>query len=160
MSVFKEIASDIYQWSEFSSEKQLNFNGYYLAYLSESVIIDPPFLSDDGLKDLQNLIKKKSDSPLKAVLLTNVHHDRMCQKLKEVFGIPVYIHENDADALDFLIKKVGENKIALGTDYPFPLGELEPGNLIESSNYSDQKKNKLLFENALDWLGLSHDHFK
>ena len=52
------------------------------------------------------------------------------------------------------------DEIALGTDYPFPLGELEPGNLIESSNYSDQKKNKLLFENALDWLGLSHDHFK
>jgi aminocarboxymuconate-semialdehyde decarboxylase len=74
------------------------------------------------------------------------------------FWVDSLVH--DADALDFLIKKVGESKIALGTDYPFPLGELEPGNLIESSNYSDQKKNKLLFENALDWLGLSHDHFK
>ena len=74
------------------------------------------------------------------------------------FWVDSLVH--DADALDFLIKKVGESKIALGTDYPFPLGELEPGNLIESSNYSNQKKNKLLFENALDWLGLSHDHFK
>ena len=60
MSVFKEITSDIYQWSEFSSVKQLNFNGYYLAYLSESVIIDPPFLSNDGLQDLRNLVEKKS----------------------------------------------------------------------------------------------------
>ena len=74
------------------------------------------------------------------------------------FWVDSLVH--DADALDFLIKKVGESKIALGTDYPFPLGELEPGNLIESSNYSDEKKNKFLFENALEWLGLSHDHFK
>ena len=74
------------------------------------------------------------------------------------FWVDSLVH--DADALNFLIKKVGESKIALGTDYPFPLGELEPGNLIESSNYSDRKKNKLLFENALDWLGLSHNHFK
>ena len=67
---------------------------------------------------------------------------------------------HDADALDFLIKKMGENKIALGTDYPFPLGELEPGKLIESANYTNDTKDKLLFQNALDWLGLSHDYFK
>jgi len=140
MSVFKEIASGIYQWSEFSSEKQLNFNGYYLAYLSESVIIDPPFLSDDGLQDLQNLIKKKSDSPLKAVLLTNVHHDRMCQKLKEVFGIPVYIHENDADTLDFKADHTFGNydELFCGLKVIHLVNQKSPG---ESAFYlEDQKK--------------------
>ena len=101
MSVLNEIAPDIYQWSEFSDEKQLKFNGYFLVHQGESVIIDPPFLSDDGLEGLKSLIKKNLDSPVKAVLLTNVHHDRMSQKIKEIFGIPVYIHENDAGALDF-----------------------------------------------------------
>ena len=74
------------------------------------------------------------------------------------FWVDSLVH--DADALDFLIKKMGENKIALGTDYPFPLGELEPGKLIESANYTNDTKDKLLFQNALDWLGLSHDYFK
>jgi len=58
-----------------------------------------------------------------------------------------------------LIKKIGINKIALGTDYPFPLGDLEPGKLIESSNYSDEMKEKMLSRNALDWLGLNHENF-
>jgi len=74
------------------------------------------------------------------------------------FWVDSLVH--DPDALDFLIKKVGETKIALGTDYPFPLGELEPGKLIESSGCSNETKEKLLFQNALDWLGLSHDTFK
>ena len=42
MSLFTEVAADIYQWSEFSDEKQLSFNGYYLVHGEESVIIDPP----------------------------------------------------------------------------------------------------------------------
>jgi aminocarboxymuconate-semialdehyde decarboxylase len=47
----------------------------------------------------------------------------------------------------------------LGTDYPFPLGELEPGNLINSMSYSDEKKSKLLAENALNWLNLKKEDF-
>ena len=63
-------------------------------------------------------------------------------------------------SLDFLIKKMGDDKIALGTDYPFPLGELEPGKLIESTLLADTVKEKLLFKNALDWLGLPYNHFE
>ena len=51
------------------------------------------------------------------------------------------------------------DKIALGTDYPFPLGESEPGNLIESMDYNNEQKDKLFFQNALDWLGLPANHF-
>jgi aminocarboxymuconate-semialdehyde decarboxylase len=61
--------------------------------------------------------------------------------------------------LDFIVDIMGEDKICLGTDYPFPLGELEPGALIHSMDYSDQKKEKLLGENAMDWLGLSKEDF-
>src|SRR5881409_1889011 len=39
---------------------------------------------------------------------------------------------HDADALRHLIRLVGAERIALGTDYPFPLGEERPGALIES----------------------------
>tara|TARA_B100000378_G_C18044732_1_gene411642 strand:- start:1046 stop:2053 length:1008 start_codon:yes stop_codon:yes gene_type:complete len=75
----------------------------------------------------------------------------------EKFWVDSLVH--DRDALDYLIKKIGVNKIALGTDYPFPLGDLEPGKLIESSNYTDEMKKKMLSRNALDWLGLNHKNF-
>ena len=101
MSLLKQLSSNVYQWSEFSNEKTINFNGYYLSCLGEAVIIDPPFLSDDGISELKNIIKEKSNSSLKAIMLTNVNHDRMCLKFKEVFNVPVYIHEKDASALDF-----------------------------------------------------------
>jgi aminocarboxymuconate-semialdehyde decarboxylase len=73
------------------------------------------------------------------------------------FWVDSLVH--DGDALDFLIKKIGADKIALGSDYPFPLGELEPGKLIESMDYPDEQKDKLLFQNAMDWLGLPSNYF-
>jgi aminocarboxymuconate-semialdehyde decarboxylase len=54
---------------------------------------------------------------------------------------------------------MGPDNIALGTDYPFPLGELEPGKLIENSQFSDDIKEKLLHGSALKWLGLSKEQF-
>ena len=103
MPLLKQLSSNIYQWSEFSNEKKINFNGYYISCLSESVIIDPPFLSDDGISELKNVMKSKPTSPLKAIMLTNVNHDRMCLKFKEIFNVPVCIHEDDANALDFQV---------------------------------------------------------
>jgi aminocarboxymuconate-semialdehyde decarboxylase len=70
------------------------------------------------------------------------------------FWVDSLVHDNDA--LDYLINKVGINKIALGTDYPFPLGELEPGDLITTSSLNNNDKEKLLSQNALDWLGLEN----
>lgn len=32
-----------------------------------------------------------------------------------------------------------QDKVMLGTDYPFPLGELQPGTLIESMDEFDDK---------------------
>ena len=62
---------------------------------------------------------------------------------------------HDAATLDYLIALVGAERIALGTDYPFPLGELEPGRLIETSGYNDGIKAKLLHGAALEWLGMN-----
>lgn len=59
---------------------------------------------------------------------------------------------HDSKALEYLLDVVGEDSIALGTDYPFPLGEEEPGKLIESLNITDATKAKLLGGNALSWL--------
>ena len=66
---------------------------------------------------------------------------------------------HDPKMLDYIVDLVGEDKVCLGTDYPFPLGELEPGALIHSMDYSNQKKGKLLGENAMEWLGLRKEDF-
>ena len=67
---------------------------------------------------------------------------------------------HDAATLDFLIDLVGADRVALGTDYPFPLGELEPGKLIESMPYDDATKSKLLHGSALNWLNIDVGRFK
>ncbi len=73
------------------------------------------------------------------------------------FWLDSLVH--DELMLEYLVKLVGADKIALGTDYPFPLGELEPGKLIEASKFNDKTKAKMLHGAALEWLNLSEDHF-
>ena len=55
----------------------------------------------------------------------------------------------------FLLDTMGENRICLGSDYPFPLGEHHPGKMIEKMDLGKKTSRKLLYRNALDWLGLS-----
>jgi aminocarboxymuconate-semialdehyde decarboxylase len=54
-----------------------------------------------------------------------------------------------ADALALLVKVMGEDRIMLGSDYPFPLGEQEVGSLVRShSTLSVRAREKLLHANA------------
>ena len=66
---------------------------------------------------------------------------------------------HDPDVLNYVIQLIGAERVALGTDYPFPLGELEPGKLIESMDLEQTVKEQLLAGTALDWLGLSKENF-
>jgi aminocarboxymuconate-semialdehyde decarboxylase len=67
---------------------------------------------------------------------------------------------HDSDMLYHLVKKCGKDKIILGSDYPFPLGEQEPGKLIdEMTEIDDQTKALLLGKNCLEFMGLSEEKF-
>lgn len=62
---------------------------------------------------------------------------------------------HDATMLQYIIDLVGEKRIALGSDYPFPLGEAEPGKLIDSMTGFDQSTVERLYSgSALEWLGI------
>ena len=50
---------------------------------------------------------------------------------------------------------MGYENIALGSDYPFPLGETKPGQLIEGMDITDNIKQRMLAGTALEWLGLN-----
>ena len=73
------------------------------------------------------------------------------------FWLDSLVH--DADMLAYLVKLVGAEKIALGTDYPFPLGEEIAGSLIESSNFDEFTKAQLFYGAALEWLDLDKSMF-
>jgi aminocarboxymuconate-semialdehyde decarboxylase len=67
------------------------------------------------------------------------------------FWIDSLVH--DETAMKYIMNVMGEDSICLGSDYPFPLGEDHPGSLIESMEFSSDVKEKLLFKNAMNWLG-------
>src|SRR2546423_5119499 len=68
------------------------------------------------------------------------------------FYVDSLVH--DIDALNLLLKLFGAERIALGSDYPFPLGEAQPGKLIETLKLSPKVKTQILSETAREFLGL------
>jgi len=73
------------------------------------------------------------------------------------FWLDSLVH--DPRALEYIIETVGSNRVALGTDYPFPLGELKPGELIKKHNFTPKTKRDLLHNSALSWLGMKKEEF-
>ena len=61
----------------------------------------------------------------------------------------------DAAALRLLVDVCGEDKVMLGSDYPFPLGEENIGELIRNADgFDDATRGNLLGGNAKGFLGL------
>lgn len=63
---------------------------------------------------------------------------------------------HDAGALDLLLSLAGPGKVALGTDYPFPLGEREPGALVRSMTHlAPAVRDSLLHGAAAEFLNIA-----
>jgi aminocarboxymuconate-semialdehyde decarboxylase len=74
------------------------------------------------------------------------------------FWVDSLVH--DPDMLRFIVRLFGPDKVALGSDYPFPLGEDRPGTLVESlADFDAVTRERLLWRNALEWLGRSSEEF-
>jgi len=73
------------------------------------------------------------------------------------FYVDSLVH--DPDFLRYMLKLMGARTIALGSDYPFPLGEDHPGALIESLGLDAATEGRLLHGTALEWLGLERERF-
>ena len=67
---------------------------------------------------------------------------------------------HDPKMLDYIVELIGANRVAMGSDYPFPLGELEPGKLIKDMSFDDDTKLQLLSGSALEWLGMNKLDFE
>lgn len=66
---------------------------------------------------------------------------------------------HDIDMLKHIVKVQGSKKVCLGTDYPFPLGDLEIGKFIEESDLSAEDIENIFCHSTLEWLGLKKEQF-
>jgi len=65
----------------------------------------------------------------------------------------------DDRALRYLLDVCGSERVMLGTDYPFPLGEQVPGEGIERLALDEHERARLYHGTALEWLGLPASRF-
>lgn len=68
------------------------------------------------------------------------------------FWVDSLVH--DPLAFQLLRETMGDDRICLGSDYPFPLGEHHPGHLIESLQLPEETEEKMLSANAREWLAM------
>lgn len=67
---------------------------------------------------------------------------------------------HDRVMLQLLIDRFGADRVALGSDYPFPLGELEPGKLVDGTDFLNPRaKEQVLSGTALEFLGRAREDY-
>jgi len=127
-----KLLDDIYTWSVFSDEKQLNFNGWFIQNQLSSfgnIIIDPPEPSEKDLVQMQKL------GGVQQIIITNQHHLRQASVIQKKFNPKIQI--NSADA----------GKIELNCDSNFSNGEI----LVGFLKAVVVPNNKTPGESALYW---------
>jgi glyoxylase-like metal-dependent hydrolase (beta-lactamase superfamily II) len=138
----KTIAPGIQQWSFFSQDKQLDFNGLLLTINDHCILVDPPPMD---AADRTALLKGRT---VDYILLTNRDHVREAEACRREFKAKVYAPENDAPLMEIAIDKTYKD------------GELLPGGLWvihlrnmkspgESALFLDRGKGYLILGDSL-----------
>lgn len=107
----KTILPNISEWSWFSDEKQLNFNGHLLAVGEHRILVDPPPMNAGDRAITQR------GGALDYIILTNRDHEREAAKFRKIFNCQVMAPELDA------------KEMTLPIDKTFKDGELLPGGI-------------------------------
>ncbi len=66
---------------------------------------------------------------------------------------------HDAKMLEYVLDVQGPGKVTLGSDYPFPLGDLEIGKFIEDMSLSKETVEDIFCNSTLSWLNLNKKDF-
>ncbi len=107
----KQILPDIWQWSCFSQEKQLDFNGLFLTVGEHRIMVDPPPMTPE------ELVQAKRGGPVDYIIITNRDHVREAAAYRKEFGCQVMVPEADAPEME------------VKADRTFKDGELLPGGI-------------------------------
>ncbi len=107
----KSLLPSIWEWSWFSEEKQINFNGHFLTVGEHRIIVDPPPMSANDIR------LARQGGPVDYIIVTNRDHTREAGELKNEFHCTVMAPELDAKEMSITIDKT------------FKDGELLPGGI-------------------------------
>ncbi len=138
----KQLLPGIWQWSWFSEEKQLDFNGLFLTVGEHKIVIDPPPMTAEA----STLIRRQG--ALDYIIVTNRDHVREAATYQAEFRCQLQVPEADAPQMDVSPSKTYKD------------GELLPGGIWvvqlkdqkspgESGLYIQQGKGVLIVGDAL-----------
>src|SRR5512146_609044 len=109
--MMKQVLPGFWQWSWFSEEKQLDFNGLFLVVGEHKILIDPPPIAGED----QSFIRR--NGPVDYLIVTNRDHAREAGPCQGNFGCQLFVPEADASQMD------------LKPTRTFKDGELLPGGI-------------------------------
>lgn len=66
---------------------------------------------------------------------------------------------HDPEILRYILKLQGSKRVTLGSDYPFPLGDLEIGKFIEEMGLEEDVVEDIFCNSILEWLKLDKSQF-
>jgi glyoxylase-like metal-dependent hydrolase (beta-lactamase superfamily II) len=107
----KQILSGMWQWSWFSEEKQLDFNGLFLMVGEHKILVDPPTMTAEA----STFIRR--NGPVDYVIVTNRDHAREASTYQAEFKCRLQAPESDAAQMDLKPTKTYKD------------GELLPGGI-------------------------------
>jgi glyoxylase-like metal-dependent hydrolase (beta-lactamase superfamily II) len=96
----KQILSGIWQWSWFSDEKQLDFNGLFLTVGEHRILVDPPPMTAADVQQVQR------GGRLDYILITNRDHLREAAAYKAEFACQLWFPETDAPQMEVKPDKI------------------------------------------------------
>ena len=105
----KQLLPGIWQWSWFSEEKQLDFNGLFLHVGEHKIVIDPPPMTAEA----STLIRRQGQ--IDYIIVTNRDHAREASAYQADFRCQLQVPESDAPQMDLKATRT------------FKDGELLPG---------------------------------
>jgi len=138
----KQLLPGIWQWSWFSAEKQLDFNGLFLTVGEHRILVDPPMMTPEA----STLIRRQGG--VDYIIVTNRDHLREAVTCQNEFRCQLQVPEADRAQMDVKPSRT------------FKDGELLPGGIWviqlkdqkspgESALYIQQGKGILIVGDAL-----------
>jgi len=116
----KQVVPNIWQWSSFSDEKQLDFNGLFLTIGEYKILVDPPLMTAEA----REVVRRHA--PIDYIIVTNRDHLREAPVYRAELDCQLYVPEGDAAQMDVKPTRTYED------------GELLPGG-IWAIHLKDQK---------------------
>jgi hypothetical protein len=90
----KQLLAGIWQWSWFSDEKKLDFNGLFLTVGEHRILVDPPTMKPE------DVLQVRKGGRVDYILITNRDHLREAAAYKAEFTCQLWLPETDASQMD------------------------------------------------------------